>query len=228
MQRALAALSLARPAAAAATQVRTILRAAGPTLRLNDDQLRLAERNAKRARKANAVDDDDDNPVGGRFYQPVGRADAADRECAPIPNLDPVGRMRFGMEHMANIIEQRRREIPGYARGSDVADPIAAAAAVHEDDAVRCDRAWAALVDDHARLIEDAHRARLIYTREQLTSNQQIGNGHCDGDTRLAAIRKTLNGLGLQRSEFQKLFHDDFIQACLPIIYGIPLTSQKQ
>lgn len=40
------------------------------------------------------------------------------------------------------------------------------------------------------------------------------------GDKRLATLRWTLNNLGLTRSSDQVIFHDQFTQACLPLLFG--------
>lgn len=58
-----------------------------------------------------------------------------------------------------------------------------------------------------------------INTRVDLSTDLQRNSRLNAGDMRLEAIRKTLNSMGLRRSHFQKLFHDHFIRACLPIIY---------
>ncbi len=45
------------------------------------------------------------------------------------------------------------------------------------------------------------------------------------GDQRLDDIRKLLNSMGVTRSQFQRMFHDAFIRAILPIIYGDEWSS---
>jgi hypothetical protein len=86
-------------------------------------------------------------------------------------------------------------------------------------------------IDDADRLYEkmlglaiatekEASDALKINDRHTLSTDPLRDIKHCAGDRRLEAIRFTLNNLGYTRSQFQKLFHTHFIQACLPIIYG--------
>ena len=78
-------------------------------------------------------------------------------------------------------------------------------------------------------------RKKLIYAREYRKIEQQLAelhtretvpfendNGHimCDGDKRLRHIRTLLSTFSEIRSEQQKEFHDKFLIACLPHIYG--------
>lgn len=67
--------------------------------------------------------------------------------------------------------------------------------------------------------VEAVARQRL-YTRVHLATDKLVGADIRQGDLRLAKIRKCLTEMGYTRSQFQELFHNKFIQACLPQIYG--------
>jgi hypothetical protein len=68
--------------------------------------------------------------------------------------------------------------------------------------------------------VDETVQAQNVYSRAHLTADLHGSTSRCSGDERLDAIRKTLNGLGYTRSHFQKLFHESFVAACLPLIYG--------
>jgi hypothetical protein len=60
-----------------------------------------------------------------------------------------------------------------------------------------------------------------IRTRLEISTDDLRDLGHSEGDKRLAEIRYLLNNLGpWKRSEDQIKFHNAFIIACLPHIYG--------
>jgi hypothetical protein len=52
--------------------------------------------------------------------------------------------------------------------------------------------------------------------------------GFCSGDMRVQAILECLDSFGLKRSEDQKLFHRNFLVACLPKIYGTEWDQHKR
>lgn len=71
------------------------------------------------------------------------------------------------------------------------------------------------------RMIAEGERAdavarQRIHTRVQLATDKLVGADVRQGDVRLAKIRKCLTDMGYTRSQFQELFHNKFIQACLP------------
>ena len=59
-----------------------------------------------------------------------------------------------------------------------------------------------------------------IGTRVERTLGQSGATDLCAGDMRLRNIRHTLNNMGYVRSADQIRFHEAFLQACLPKIYG--------
>lgn len=52
--------------------------------------------------------------------------------------------------------------------------------------------------------------------------------GFCSGDLRVRAVLDTLDQFGMKRSEDQKLFHRNFLIACLPKIYGSEWDQHKR
>lgn len=70
---------------------------------------------------------------------------------------------------------------------------------------------------------------KALYNRLALTNDPLRDTGHCNGDKRLAAIRKTLDSFGMTRSQNQKIFHDAFVQSVLPLIYQSewPLVADR-
>jgi hypothetical protein len=65
------------------------------------------------------------------------------------------------------------------------------------------------------------HKKHCLQTRSEISSNPLRDIGHSDGDRKLAKIRYWLNHLGQwTRSIDQIKFHDAFLVACLPHIYG--------
>lgn len=59
-----------------------------------------------------------------------------------------------------------------------------------------------------------------IGSRIERTLGRASATDLCTGDMRLRNIRHTLNHLGIIRSADQIQFHEAFLQACLPKIYG--------
>lgn len=58
-----------------------------------------------------------------------------------------------------------------------------------------------------------------VSSRVDRTLNRTTARAFCQGDVRLANIRKTLNNLGIIRSADQIKFHEAFLESCLPHIY---------
>lgn len=75
------------------------------------------------------------------------------------------------------------------------------------------------------RLLEQ--RRLHVGSRVSRTLSKYTSRALCGGDLRLRNIRKTLNSLGIIRSADQITFHEAFIQACLPHIYGEDWNSHS-
>jgi hypothetical protein len=48
----------------------------------------------------------------------------------------------------------------------------------------------------------------------------RVAGAEIPGDTYVRNIRKTLDSFGYERTTSQRRFHDAYLQACLPAIYG--------
>jgi hypothetical protein len=59
-----------------------------------------------------------------------------------------------------------------------------------------------------------------VGSRVDKTLGKMTAANLSQGDMRLRNINKTLNNLGVIRSADQILFHESFVAACLPHIYG--------
>ena len=64
------------------------------------------------------------------------------------------------------------------------------------------------------KLLETQRRE--VYSRETVTMKKNTASTFSAGDSRLRAVRKTLDNVGVIRSSDQILFHNSFIAACLP------------
>ena len=53
----------------------------------------------------------------------------------------------------------------------------------------------------------------------RMYGEKKVASKVCKGDERMAAIRKTLNELGYERSKLQRQFHDKFIQVVALHLY---------
>lgn len=78
--------------------------------------------------------------------------------------------------------------------------------------------------DDWKHTLEEVEHKKQeslrIRTRVEVTLDDLRDQRSCNGDIRLANLRRTLDSVpGFARSEHQKEFHEAFIQACLPHIY---------
>lgn len=79
---------------------------------------------------------------------------------------------------------------------------------------------WDDMITDFDALVQKADDGRNLFLRADLSADPLRDIRISKGDENMAAIRVTLNQLGYIRSVHQKMFHEKFIQACLPIIYG--------
>lgn len=59
-----------------------------------------------------------------------------------------------------------------------------------------------------------------VRTRVDVTLKQNASKTVCMGDIRLRNIRKMLDSVGVVRSPDQIAFHEAFIEALLPVIFG--------
>jgi hypothetical protein len=57
-------------------------------------------------------------------------------------------------------------------------------------------------------------------TRLSISTDAKRDIAQTSGDKRLTTLRWTLNNIGLTRSTDQVIFHDQFTQACLPLLFG--------
>lgn len=67
---------------------------------------------------------------------------------------------------------------------------------------------------------QDARTKLIIHKRVDLSTDPLRNDCNTEGDRRLALLRHTLNNMGIKRSVDQQQFHEHFIHACLPQIYG--------
>ena len=167
---------------------------------------------------------EDRNPLGGRFSN--ADKDAFDAQCKPQPIRDP---MRAEAEGRAMWLERQRTKAPmprtpdeemaeAFERAR-LSDPTE----VDESDSI--DALYQALVDEMHEEAETAGRARIVHSREELSTDPTMALRHCDGDRKLDAIRRLLNSLGYTRSQYQRMFHDAFIRACLPMSVNEEFTT---
>jgi len=70
-------------------------------------------------------------------------------------------------------------------------------------------------------------KRRTVGSRVDVTLGKNTANTLSAGDIRLANVRKTLNNCGVIRSDDQIKFHDAFIMATLPKIYGENWTTDS-
>jgi hypothetical protein len=60
-----------------------------------------------------------------------------------------------------------------------------------------------------------------VRDRIAVIEQDKVSTGDSDGDYRMRQLRWILNNLGIVRSADQIVFHEAFIKACLPLIYGV-------
>jgi len=71
-----------------------------------------------------------------------------------------------------------------------------------------------------AKETEKEEKRRNVGSRVDKSLKKHTISNLCAGDVRLRNLNKMLNSLGILRSRDQIVFHEAFIQACLPHIYG--------
>ena len=77
-----------------------------------------------------------------------------------------------------------------------------------------------AAIAHHQRIEEETQSHRIVRPREVVTTDPYRDTRSTPGDERYRRIQQTLDSFGYTRSDDQKLFHDHFLQACLPHIYN--------
>lgn len=179
---------------------------------------------------------EDFNPVEARTVvrrRPY-RQDKYDKEAAPRPVKPGEAKEiaeRFIRERKAAALERERyhrtpnEEMRDAGVGMRDEDVSMMAGDVSLDDA---DQLYEKMLQLAITSEKEASDALKINDRHTLTTDPLRDIKHCAGDKRLEAIRYTLNNLGYTRSQFQKLFHTHFIQACLPIIYGTDWATHAE
>jgi hypothetical protein len=60
----------------------------------------------------------------------------------------------------------------------------------------------------------------VVRDRIAVIEQDKVSTGDSDGDYRMRTLRVLLNNMGIVRSADQVTFHEAFIKACLPLIYG--------
>lgn len=162
------------------------------------------------------------------------RQDKYDKEAAPRPVKPDEARElaeQFIRERKAAALERERYhrtpndEMRDAGVGMRDEDVSMTAGDVSLDDA---DQLYEKMLQLAITSEKEASDALKINDRHTLTTDPLRDIKHCAGDKRLEAIRYTLNNLGYTRSQFQKLFHTHFIQACLPIIYGTDWATHAE
>jgi hypothetical protein len=162
-------------------------------------------RNRFQAGLANDDEEEDVRPRARRFES--GPCD--DPDIAPRVPLPGELEAKF-REYLA---EKRR---PMDVEAEDVDAPPGGAPIINDNP----DAIYDALVARMERMVLDADRACDIRARDDLSADLLRDIRRSAGDLRLEQINKTLNNMGYTRSTHQRMFHDNFIKACLPIIFG--------
>lgn len=79
-------------------------------------------------------------------------------------------------------------------------------------------KGFVSFLDERIEYAKQTHMVQTIYDEAMKPDYTR----ECMGDKRLRLLRRILDAYGPQwkRSEHQKMFHEGFIVACLPVIYG--------
>ena len=143
--------------------------------------------------------------------------DRWDKQAAPVPITKK--NYQAALDHGIQLFHQRRavRRDVFVEEAVPAADPTKA---VYGAEGTDLDDELDAFSRELEKLTLDADARLTIRSRETLCSDLLRDIARSGGDLRLEAIRKTLGSLGYHRSKQQKIFHNAFIKACLPIIYG--------
>ncbi len=164
----------------------------------------LLKRRAKEAAKA--AEEDDDHPV--RYSSQV--VDDDDRACQIRPQR-PGESLAIVQQYM-----QEREQRIGPPGSPQEAEPPP-----KPGDDVKAHKESRGLVAASFKKVSELEEEKLLLDRRGVLSAdlcRECRRGA--GDQRLDDVRRLLNSMGYTRSAKQKLFHDNFTMACLPLIYG--------
>lgn len=160
-------------------------------------------------------EEDDTRPRGGRFSSLL--KDDDDRSCVlkPIHATTEEEKTRLVTEALGRI-KVRDRDVP-------TEDDEHMEQELDDDEAydLMCREIRNLTIKD----IQTADEQQRIHTRAHLSCDLLRDQRMSRGDQLLDAIRKTLNNLGYTRSQFQQLFHEHFMMAILPLLYGIEWSA---
>lgn len=79
------------------------------------------------------------------------------------------------------------------------------------------DDLFASMLDTSKAQCDEAMNRMRVSTAVSLSTDLLRDMRQCTGDLTMDAIARVLNNMGYVRSEFQAMFHEAFIQACLPM-----------
>lgn len=114
---------------------------------------------------------------------------------------------------------QRRGIVPEDERAPADVPMLEEVGAVANADALdaEVDELFGAMVIKTTEQCDDAKQRMRLSTAQALSTDLLRDVRQCAGDLTMDAIARALNNMGCVRSEFQALFHEAFIQACLPM-----------
>jgi hypothetical protein len=96
-------------------------------------------------------------------------------------------------------------------------EDAAEAAVAYRTEAEAATAVYGAMITTMKRRVAEATERRLLQSRETVSTDRLRDQRQCAGDLKLDAIRKCLGQMGYTPSQFQRLFHNAFIRACLPL-----------
>jgi hypothetical protein len=184
-------------------------------------------------KSADSEDEDDDSqdlrrkrpkpkvaPLGFAATRREGRAavkkwSAAGADAQQLQQWRDQYMKQRDMTHQPMEVQEEEEE----EKKSDIADDDDDALVGFDEiaDDNEADSMYDAMLQSMQEEAKEAQAALHIRTRQDLSTDLLRDQKRCMGDLRLEGIRKTLNQMGYTRSQFQKMFHDAFIAACLPM-----------
>lgn len=166
-----------------------------------DEELRHVFAKRKRddppRRRFELAPDEDRRPKSGRFES----VDKPEPECVGR-KIDQKEADALVQKWLAQVTERRTESGPAF-------DPV--------DDEDDPDVLAQHLIDAMEKVVIEKEQMKDIHSRRDLSTDLLRDIRRSQGDLRLDAIRTTLNQLGYTRSKYQKIFHDAFVQSCLPM-----------
>lgn len=114
---------------------------------------------------------------------------------------------------------QRRGIVPEDERAPADVPMLEEVGAVANADALdaEVDELFGAMLTKTAEQCDEAKQRMRLSTAQALSTDLLRDVRQCAGDLTMDAIARALNNMGCVRSEFQAMFHEAFIQACLPM-----------